>query len=79
MGSGQLFWQFDGKGCWQADSLRAPEHFEQGAMWIIAVCDDGTFTMNETDEILLTLKRHDACFTTLDEAKAWCDEQEGQM
>jgi len=48
-------------------------------MWIIAVCDDGTFTVNETDEILLTLKRHDTCFTTLAEAKAWCDEQEGQM
>ena len=77
--NGHLYWKFDGRAAGRRIRCGAPEHFEQGAMWIIAVCDDGTFTVNETDEILLTLQRHDACFATLAEAKVWCQTQEGQM
>lgn len=74
-----FIWHFDGRGCWEADSHRAPEHFEHAATWRIVVCEDGTFTVNETDDLLLSIKRHDERFTTLASARQWCENQEGRI
>ena len=60
-------WDFDGEGGWDALSSVG----DDGVMfsWRIIVCDDGTFSVNESDSELTDRKE---TFSTLQDAKAWC-------
>lgn len=64
-------WDFDGEGSWEAFSSVG----DDGAMfqWRIAVCDDGTFCVNESDGELTDRKE---TFDTLRDAKNWCAEED---
>lgn len=64
-------WEFDGDGMWTAFSAVTDDgsSFE----WRIAVCDDGTFCVNESDAELTDRKE---TFDTLRDAKTWCEEKE---
>ena len=61
-------WQFDGEGGWEAYS-KLTDGPGVPFVYRIHVCDDGSFTLDDTDKEL-TEKRD--TFPTLDAAKAFC-------
>lgn len=67
-----LKWEFDSLGQWQAESSQIDEDgfaYE----WRISVCDDGTFTVVDSDSELTTRRE---TFSTLQTAKAFCESSE---
>lgn len=66
-----LHWKFDQLGGWTAESKRTD--LGETLHWAIAVCDDGTFTVAESDSFLTCSNQ---CFATLQEAQRWCDCEE---
>jgi hypothetical protein len=70
-GGGALHWFFDYLGEWEAFSVMCGDGIP--FRWAIGVCDDGTFSVSESDNELTDRKE---TFDTLKEAKAWCEEQE---
>jgi len=66
-----LHWFFDHMGEWEAFSAICGDGVP--FRWAIGVCDDGTFTVSESDTELTDRRE---CFNTLNEAKAWCQERE---
>lgn len=62
-------WVFDSKGSWAADSSFMDE---TGGpyVWRICVCDDGDFSIHESDK---GLEKHGWIFPSLAEAKAFCE------
>ena len=69
-----LSWDFDGSGLWQASSCVYAD--DCSLQWVIVVCDDGTFDVNDSDSELLVSRRKQDCFPTLAAAKAWCVSRE---
>lgn len=67
-------WRFDGKGGWEAFSKFSNNGVS--LVYRIHVCDDGTFTLDDTDKELLG--KYDA-FPTLSQAKAVCKGNERDM
>lgn len=69
-----LHWRFEGDGSWWA----ASEMQDSGHrfIWRIAVCDDGTFSVDQSDAELTESKE---TFDTLKQAKAWCEEREREF
>jgi len=69
----KLDWDFDNcDSTWTAIS----ELHDDGMYhaWRITVCEDGTFTINESDDELLDT--HSSCFDTLTAAKEYCTKRE---
>jgi hypothetical protein len=79
-----LFWQFNGEGAWMAESRSI-----RNRSYTIAVCDDGTFDVSESDDELCQEKRWrprllpaakwPACFDSLLAAKSWCQENDDAL
>ena len=67
-------WSFDGDGGWDAFSSVG----DDGMMfnWRIVVCEDGTFSVNESDGELTDRKE---TFDTLRDAKTWCAERDEEL
>ncbi len=70
-----LCWVFHHDGSW---STRSQIEDDNGVTfeWIIAICDDGTFSVNESDG---ELTREAQCFATLASAKSYCEEREAGL
>lgn len=66
-----LFWECAGHGEWQADSCLHDEGIP--FVWVIGVCNDGTFDVSKSDSELTDRKD---CFPTLAAAKAFCQASE---
>jgi hypothetical protein len=68
-------WEFDSAGEWEAKSHRLDED-DQNYIWRIQVCDDGTFSVSDSD---WELTEHKETFATLKEAKDFCESIEGRV
>jgi hypothetical protein len=67
-----LHFTYDYSGEWTAESGLPPEIIgedEVPLLWVIGVCDDGTFDVSKSDARLTDRKE---CFPTLDKAKEFC-------
>lgn len=64
-------WDFDGEGQWTACSAVTDDDYM--FVWRISVCDDGTFSVSESDDELTDRKE---TFDSLLDAKSWCNEQD---
>lgn len=69
----RLTWQWLGGGVWCAYSVA--EDMGCRFEYEIAVCDDGTFDVSESDTELVGTEKIPT-FATLAEAKKWCEEKE---
>ena len=69
-----LSWEFNGEGAWTAYSRLNDEGSQ--FQYTIAVCDDGTFDVSESDSELLGGTSKPECFPTLVAAKDWCQANE---
>ena len=70
----RMNWDFDGEGGWDALSSVG----DDGVMfsWRIVVCDDGTFSVNESDDELTDRKE---TFDTFRDAKTWCAKRDEEF
>lgn len=69
----KLDWDFDNSdSTWTAISELHDDGMNHA--WRITVCEDGTFTINESDDELLDT--HPSCFDTLTAAKEYCTKRE---
>lgn len=69
-----MYWRFDGNGGeWEAVSESRDENGEP-LIWRIVVCEDGTFSVNDSDSELLEVEVN--CFGNLVHAKQFCEHQE---
>jgi len=68
-------WDFDGDGEWNTCSQKQCEDGES-LVWAIRVCDDGSFGVNLSDDELTT---HQGSFATLQLAKDFCEQIEGNL
>lgn len=71
-----LHFQYNGDGDWEANSAFSDEGF--GFIYRIHVCDDGTFTVNESDSELIGSDGRPT-FDLFKNAKEFCIENERKM
>lgn len=69
-----MIWDFDGDGVWEAFSSIQDD--EMAFEWRIVVCEDGTFSVAESDP---ELTDREETFDTLRDAKSWCEEREKEF
>lgn len=70
-----MIWKFDGAGSWEAVSAFGFSDTE--FYYRIAVCDDGTFSLNESDDEALGRDKN-RCFDSLRVAKEFCEAYEAR-
>jgi hypothetical protein len=69
---------WNGAGSWTAVSERLADDRLRHAEWRIVICEDGTFTAGDSDAELIVGDNR-PFFSSLAEAKAWCDREEGNL
>lgn len=70
-----MIWTFDGFGQWDANSKKK-NGADEPKSWVIDVCEDGTFMLENSCSGLMSSDQSRKTFPTLAKAKKYCEELE---